>query len=941
MSRLRLQLAAFLVGMFCGAGAAAEPVALWLRVGLRDRTPRLWQGQVTVENGRLVAMHGWRFEHGDQANGSRFVCRTRRRGPGARGPVLANGLFIVVDGTPTTVVTVRTNRGSVTASLRELGYAEARTAADGNVSLSRVPLTWQLPARSVAPEPEDPPLLPGLHVVPPVMDQRHDGNSQEDYPSIALAGDGTPWVAWNSYFDGRVEVRVSHFDGKGWSAPVAISKPGDIVGTALVAVGERLWCVWSEQREGNFDLYGSFYDGSSWSAPVRISRSDGQDVFPRAARVSDDAAVVVWMGTVGGKSRIMAARLLANGSASDPIEVDDTPVNQWFPSVCPDGSGGAWIAYDLYATGSYDVRLAHWKSDGSLTRHDVAATPLFEANATVALGPNGAVAVAWEESGPNWGKDFGQLGPKRGTTGLYPSRDLRVAILQGGNWYEPPEPPSTALPEKWRQFLGQPHIVFDHRGRLWLVFQKRHLKYHYPWQRGIWELYFTVLTDDGWRSASLLPASAAGPGVRPAVSLDGTGLWLAWCTDGRPWRRPVIMQRRIRTARIDWQLAGGGAARWQPRKPRQIPTPVVIHPTEKADVARMRQARWRLGNETLALYRGDLHRHTDWSWDGAGDGSLMDMYRYALDAADLDFIASTEHVGWGSAERGNQRYAWWRNEQFCDVFYRPGYFLPLYAYERSMHYPFGHRNIIQPRRGIPPVMAFLDPLGRILPDDTKRLYQALKKTGSLAMAHTTATGMGTDWSFYDPDVEPLVEIYQGCRLSYEMVGAPRAARQPGQFAPGFVVRALAKGYRLGFQSSSDHRSTHMSYSCLYAADFSREGLMNAMRRRLAYGATDNILVQFYTFDGDRILPLGSELRHDGPVRLGVRVVGTAPIARIVVVRNGEVVYAWKGSGPTAEFTYEDMAPPDGRSYYYVRVEQRDGQLAWASPIWIVPRQEDE
>ena len=918
--------------------SAAEPVALWLRVGVNDRVPSVWQGEVTVDEGRLVALHGWRFEHGDRATGGRFVCRTRRRGPAQRGPVQANGLFMVVEGGPTATVRIQTNRGTLAVPLRDLDYGRAWTAADGNLYLVRVPLSWQLPARSVAAEPEDPPLLPGLHVVPPLMDPRYDGSSQEDYPAIAVTEQGSVWVAWNSYFDGRVEVRVAKFDGTHWSDPIAVSEPGDVVGTALAAVGEKLWCVWSEQRDGNFDLYGAFYDGQKWAKPVRLSRSEGQDVFARAATISDQMAVVSWMGTAGGKSRIMAMKLMADGSAGDPMEVDDTPVNQWFPSVCADGSGGAWIVYDLYASGSYDVRLAHWSADGRLKRYDVAATPLFEANASVATGPDGAVAVAWEESGPNWGKDFGQLGPKQGTTGLYPSRKLRVALFKAGQWYEPNEGPETALPPRWREFLGQPHLAFDARGRLWLVFQKRHLKYHYPWQRGVWELFFTVLTDRGWRPAGLIPASGAGPGARPAVLLKGPNLWLAWFTDGRPWRRPIIMQRRVRTASIDWRQAPGDTPKWVRRKPRQVSTPVVIHPTEQADVARMRQARWQIGDTTLAVYRGDLHRHTDWSWDGAGDGSLLDMYRYALDAADLDFIASTEHVGWGSADRGNQRYAWWRNEQFCDVFYRPGYFLPLYAYERSMHYPFGHRNIIQPRRGIPPVMAFLDPLGRILPDDTQRLYQALKKTGSLAMAHTTATGMGTDWSAYDPEVEPLVEIYQGCRLSYEMVGAPRAAKQPGQFAPGFVVRALAKGYRLGFQSSSDHRSTHMSYTCLYAADFSREGLMNAMRQRLSYGATDNILVKFYALAGNEVRPLGAEVPRAGLVRLGVHVVGTAPIERIAVVRNGTVVYAWKGNGPEAEFTYEDMAPPDGRLYYYVRVEQKDGQLAWASPIWIVPQE---
>ena len=33
-----------------------------------------------------------------------------------------------------------------------------------------------------------------------------------------------------------------------------------------------------------------------------------------------------------------------------------------------------------------------------------------------------------------------------------------------------------------------------------------------------------------------------------------------------------------------------------------------------------------------------------------------------------------------------------------------------------------------------------------------------------------------------------------------------------------------------------------------------------------------------------------------------------------------------------EFDYQDKAPVAG--YYYVRVIQMDGNLAWSSPIWI-------
>lgn len=918
------------------ASAGGPPVVLWLKLGENDVAPGLWTGSVTVENGRLAGMQGWRFEHGDRVQGNRFVCLTRRRGPRSAGPVLENGLIIAIEGNESTGVTVATNRGELSVVLRDLKPGASVSTSDGQIRLYRTVATWQLPVRSVAPEPEDPPLLPGAHVVPPLMGPEHDGNSQEDWPSIAVTDDGRVWVAWTSYFAGRVEVRVASFDGARWSDPEVIAPGGDILTVALAASGRTLWCVWSRQVEGNFDLYGRVRREGKWSEPFRLTTDPGPDIFPVAVGVSMDRAVVAWMGVKDGKSRVFATFLDADGKSGGIIPVGESAVNEWFPAVAADGRGGAWIGYDAYTTASYDVHVARIGPEGVVERITVAATPRFEANCALARAPDGALLVAWEESGPNWGKDHGRFGPQRGTTGLYPSRTIRLALYRGGHWYEPAADLLDSLPSDWRSHLGHPQVVFDATGKLWVFFQKRHLKYHYPWQRGVWETYCTVSDGQRWTPASLVPNTNSGPAGRVVPVLFGNSLWLTWSTDQRPWRRPVILQHRVHVARVSVGASSSGAPPvWREREERPVSVPVVVHPTEQADIERMRKARWQMGGRTLAVYRGDLHRHTDWSWDAPSDGSIFDMYRYALDAADLDFIAGTEHVGWGTADRGNQAYAWWRNEQLCDAFYRPGYFVPLYAYERSMHYPFGHRNVINPRRGIPPVMGFLDRWGRIRSDDTRLLYEALKKTGSIAMAHTTATVMGTDWADNDPLVEPLVEIYQGCRLSYEMRGAPRAAQRPHAYEPGYVINALNKGYRLGFQSSSDHTSTHMSYTCVYAADFSRAGLIAAMKERLSYGATDNILVRFYATRGDTVVPLGSETDADRPVTFHIEVSGTANIRRVSVVRNGEVVYAAEPNEPVVTLAFADMKPPARSvSYYYVRVEQEDGQLAWASPIWI-------
>jgi hypothetical protein len=36
-----------------------------------------------------------------------------------------------------------------------------------------------------------------------------------------------------------------------------------------------------------------------------------------------------------------------------------------------------------------------------------------------------------------------------------------------------------------------------------------------------------------------------------------------------------------------------------------------------------------------------------------------------------------------------------------------------------------------------------------------------------------------------------------------------------------------------------------------------------------------------------------------------------------------------------EFRYQDTNPDPAVNYYYVRVRQEDGNMAWTSPIWVV------
>ncbi len=316
--------------------------------------------------------------------------------------------------------------------------------------------------------------------------------------------------------------------------------------------------------------------------------------------------------------------------------------------------------------------------------------------------------------------------------------------------------------------------------------------------------------------------------------------------------------------------------------------------------------------------------------DGGSDGSLEDMWRYALDAAHLDWIGNGDHDNGGGKE-----YTWWLIQKTTDLYHQAPNFVPMYTYERSVAYPGGHRNVMFPRRGVRTLPRLVDAKG-VADADTKMLYDYLNALGGLCASHTSATGMGTDWRDNDPKVEPIVEIFQGHRQSYEHLGAPRVARRPGESIGGWkplgmVWNALSMQYRLGFQASSDHISTHISYAVALAEDRSREAIFDAFQKRHCYGATDNIVLDVRS--GEHIM--GDEFTADGPVRLKVMAHGTAPIARVDVIKDFVYVYSTEPKTARVEFEWldEEKRGP-GLSWYYVRVLQEDGEIAWGSPIWV-------
>ena len=209
----------------------------------------------------------------------------------------------------------------------------------------------------------------------------------------------------------------------------------------------------------------------------------------------------------------------------------------------------------------------------------------------------------------------------------------------------------------------------------------------------------------------------------------------------------------------------------------------------------------------LRIIRGEFHRHSEVSTDGGNDGTLIDQWRYVLDAADMDWVGCCDHDNGGGRE-----YSWWITQKLTDIFHAPGRFVSMFSYERSdalsggsPQCRLGAARHPHSSAAVPRMTA--DSTGRA--PDTQMLYRYLKQFNGIVAMHTSGTNMGTDWRDNDPIAEPIVEIYQGLRQNYEMPDAPRSNNEKdsiGGWRPkGFVSLALDMGYKMSFQASSRSR----------------------------------------------------------------------------------------------------------------------------------------
>lgn len=251
----------------------------------------------------------------------------------------------------------------------------------------------------------------------------------------------------------------------------------------------------------------------------------------------------------------------------------------------------------------------------------------------------------------------------------------------------------------------------------------------------------------------------------------------------------------------------------------------------------------------------------------------------------------------------------------------------------------------------------------------KRIYKNSSPKDLLAIpSFTMGKGMTYDFKDHDPEFESVVEIYNAW-------GSSECTKKEGNLKPilgtgkqcvkeaadGSIRDALKNGCRFGFVAGGlDDRGVYSDFfeggqeqytpglTAILSKDLSRDGLLQALHARHCYATTGAKIIVGLFLAGAM---MGSELDTVAKPGLVINrhlsgyIVGTSDIKKLEIIRNGVVIKTFKPNVDDYEFAFDDMEDLNkvvlktrGKeapfAYYYVRVLQDDGHVAWSSPIWV-------
>jgi len=559
-----------------------------------------------------------------------------------------------------------------------------------------------------------------------------------DFPALCTAADGTPRVAFVQWDGEKDSLIVARLENGRLTQTTGIAS-GIIHQPAIATDGNgEMHVMWSQvnPQTNLMQLHACVAKPAELGDVTTIlaSSPNGGNAFAKAATDPSGKVWVVWQGMRGMTADVFC-RVFdpTKGGWSAEIQVTKDAAGDWEPCVAFAG-GEAWILFDSSRGNEFNVYATKVTADLQVGEtKQLIATERYEGRVSAVGSKDGkGIWLACERGNQQWGLDMRAHGHPQGLNGRkdsviayfdvtsgkveeLPAPDGLFADLPGPQPAPPAAPrgnnpkakAKAAATAKKRAEQAEnarrnqraapnevaavnlPHLMLDSAGRPWLT--ARYFK-NYAWRIALTR--YDEPTRQ-WTKPYAIPGSVYSQDHQTthALAKDGS-LWIAWPSD----LRNSKLQRNtgIHLAKVATDVDVPLVTTPVP-KPRP-PFPAYINPVTP-ERARGDRHTWTHDGVTYKLYWGDYHRHTDFSNCITGnDGCIVEQFRYAIDMGKLDTLGTSDHT---DIAKIYTPYEWWLNQKLVDVFYTPGFFVSMYAYEREQKWPYGHRNMVFAQRGGP------------------------------------------------------------------------------------------------------------------------------------------------------------------------------------------------------------------------------------------------
>ena len=328
----------------------------------------------------------------------------------------------------------------------------------------------------------------------------------------------------------------------------------------------------------------------------------------------------------------------------------------------------------------------------------------------------------------------------------------------------------------------------------------------------------------------------------------------------------------------------------------------------------------------LRIFWGDIHGHTSIS-DGLG-ADADEYFAFGRDVAGLDVCALTDHG----------HFDWPQTIDAVKRFYAPGRYVTLLAQEAGAG--SDHMNYYFRGDDTPHVNRWTADYADLY-EIIFNQYNSGVKPEVITGPHHFSYDRGDDrypFGLFDTRTARFVEVYSSHGTS-EFLGNARPCKG-AKDERKFLQYGLAQGLRFGVIGSSDNHDSHPGrtiwghypggLAAFLAPELTREFIWDALWNRRVYATSFDRIYTEFSVNGQ---PMGSEVAVEGACRIEYFVIGRDDSVTVQLIRNNEECRSDTTFGGVVDVSFEET-PPEGVSFYYLRVLQANGERAWSSPIWV-------